>query len=58
MRCQGVLQTLLKRYQCVQKEGLARLASRAALLPWPGFSDHYPYGYVEALREDLDLHQS
>ena len=41
----------------LQREGFAKLASRAALLPWPGFSDHFPYGYVEALREELELQQ-
>ena len=40
-----------------RREGIAKLASRAALLPWPGFSDHFPYGYVEALREELELQQ-
>ncbi len=41
----------------LQREGFAKVASRAALLPWPGFSDHFPYGYVKALREELELHQ-
>lgn len=26
---------------------------RAALLPWPGFSDHFPCEYEAALRQEL-----
>ena len=55
--CPEWLQISVEVYDALQKEGIAKLASRAALLPWPGFSDHFPYGYVEALREELELQQ-
>ena len=37
----------------MQKESWIRLAARAALLPWPGFSDHFPCEYEIALRQEL-----
>ena len=39
----------------VQSEGLHRLALRAAMLPFPGFGDHFPCEYEIALRQELLL---
>ena len=39
----------------VQSEGLHKLALRAAMLPFPGFGDHFPCEYEIALRQELQL---
>ena len=39
----------------VQSEGPHRLALRAAMLPFPGFGDHFPCEYEIALRQELLL---
>ena len=39
----------------VQSEGLHRLALRMAMLPFPGFGDHFPCEYEIALRQERQL---
>ena len=53
----GSPERFLSHLCATQKESFAKLASRATLLPWPGFGDHFPYNYAGALREELELQQ-
>ncbi|CAK0782345.1 hypothetical protein CVIRNUC_005640 [Coccomyxa viridis] len=46
---------LIKLARAVRSEGLHRLALRAAMLPFPGFGDHFPCEYEIALRQELQL---
>ena len=41
--------------RAVQSEGIHRLALCAAMLPFPGFGDHFPCEYEIALRQELQL---